>query len=211
MAGVGRIDIVDMEHGDAILAQAYLHPALKLRVVPTSLAPEHAIIPQNFLQRVEEGSSSASEKYHRPLQPHMTRDNPLGHVIPSDKACRNNKYYMDVVFCSLGWISFTHHSKFALKPYCVQGSVYSHRPALYPVNLFKQLRNDQTVKNDEDDDKTLTLEERRAQLDEASQNGRHWSRLQNSGDSRRQHPEQQQRLREGGQDDAQDWDETDFY
>ena len=197
---LGRIDVVDLDHGDSIFAQAYLHPDLKVRVVPRFLAPDHAIIPEKFLRRVQGGgssssSSSTSEKFNRPLQCFMTPDNPLGHAIPTDKMRRNDKYFMDVVFCSLGWISFTHESKFALKPHCVLGSVYSHRPSLYPVHLFDQIRNGD-CEDEQDEDNTLTPEERKRQLNAASREGRHAA---NNLNGRPQ----------GEEEEEEDWDETD--
>ena len=78
---------------------------------------------------------------------------------------------MDISFASLGWISFAREQSFTLIPWCVQGSVFSKRKALYPFNL-----SDEGVERQrdiwEEDIHFLETEEARKRLDGASRQGR---------------------------------------
>ena len=193
---LGRIDLVDIEpttsdrdaahqqqrDAGVVYAQAYLHPSLRLRAVPVDQAPDHATVPAHYLRRFEtnatghgdnddDESSTQPTACSLPLRPFTRKESPEGHFVPGDKEWRHHKYYMDIVFASLGWISFTHRQKFLLKPYCVKGSVFSKRPALYPVNLHDRLDEDPV----DDPGAEWTDEERRKRLRDAAHEGRHQS------------------------------------
>jgi 50S ribosome-binding GTPase len=159
---LARIDLVDIgppiEYSttsalsSSVFVNCYLHPSLRVRLVLTHLAPDHATVPPEYIQHVEkllqQGSGMNSdnngleESYSRPLVPHLTEPTmPNGRVTPTSKE-RNphsGHYYMDLVFASLGWISISHRDVFTVIPHCVQGSVFSRRPALYPTNLARVL------------------------------------------------------------------------
>jgi hypothetical protein len=64
---------------------------------------------------------------------------------------------MDIVFASLGWISFTDSGKYGLIPRCVKGSVFSKRLALYPSNMERWLEENDTPEHipDKLDEETM--------------------------------------------------------
>lgn len=179
---LGRIDLISVDSGYSIFAQAYLHPSLRLRIVPTSEAPEHATVPTKYLsvirKRMQEAAGQKNavatklkEEYSIPLKPFIVPPQ-NGEFKPSPKEFNENyqTYYMDVVFASLGWISLSHRHSFTLKPYCIDGSVYSKRPALYPTNLASSME-----KNEVEDDPFygMTEEEIHNRLRQAARMGRH--------------------------------------
>lgn len=154
---LGRIDLKSIEEGDFVYTQAYLHPSLRMRVVPTDEAPDHATVPDRYLKLIQERmrrasgrangtTSSALQKdsYSIPLKPFVNPPiMPNGEIVPADKEYKEayGCYYMDIVFASLGWIGLTHNSKFTVIPHCVEGSVFSKRRSLYPNNLAQTLEH----------------------------------------------------------------------
>jgi hypothetical protein len=152
-----------------------------VRVVETSLAPDHAKIPPGHVKRISEKIRRAAknpnstkiddhETYSLPLRPHQTKINPEGFLSPSSKEQSPNtgKFFMDLCFASLGFISFTHESDFVLRPFCVKGSVYSRRKALYPVNM-REWMDLHPVEEQED----LSQEAIERRLRDAAEKGRH--------------------------------------
>jgi 50S ribosome-binding GTPase len=205
----------------SVFVQAYLHPSLRLRIVPTPLAPDHATVPPEYIQHVlkllQQGSQNSDnagleESYSRPLVPYLTEPTmPNGRVTPTSKE-RNphsGQYYMDIVFASLGWISISHHEVFTIIPHCVQGSVFSRRPALYPTNLARVLASHEEMAattdeasaydgyRDEDECSQQNIEQR---LQDAARQGRH---LASQGQGHGHH----ERLYRGGRPDANDNDD----
>jgi hypothetical protein len=79
---------------------------------------------------------------------------------------------MDIVFASLGWIAISHRGKFTVVPHCVEGSVFSKRPSIYPTNIATRL-----VSNPDYDDagsfSNLSEEEAMNRLRAAAKAGRH--------------------------------------
>lgn len=209
---LGRIDVLDIAAADrmdgsdkrtassryaggSVFAQAYIHASLKLRVIPTNTAPDHATIPASYVQIVQErmrratggqsfnsSPSALHDAYSIPLKPHVgSRDLFQGQVVPGEKEYSDYsaKYCMDIVFASLGWISFTNETKFILVPHCVQGSVFSKRPSLYPTNLPFSLRaamengEDQSHYGAAEEVEVESEEEIHQRLRDASRRGRH--------------------------------------
>jgi hypothetical protein len=180
---LGRIDLISVEHGHAIFAQAYVHPALRIRIVPTSEAPDHATVPTKYLnvirKRMQEAAgqkgavaTKLKTEYSIPLKAYIGGSMKNGELIPGPKEFKENyqTYFMDVVFASLGWISISHRGSFTLLPYCIEGSVYSKRPSLYPTNLASQLETD----GPEDDPfHGMTEDEVSDRLKQAARMGRH--------------------------------------
>jgi hypothetical protein len=180
---LGRIDLVNVENGGSVFAQAYLHPSLRIRIVPTSEAPDHATIPTNYLNEIRSKMEQAAGRnnnvatnlkahYSIPLKPFI-QNQANGEVVPGDKEYSESfdSYYMDIVFASLGWIAISHRGKFTVIPHCVDGSVYSKRPSLYPTNLASRV----TSPDLEDDSpfNGLNEEEVLDRLRSAAKQGRH--------------------------------------
>ena len=176
-AVLGRIDIDDISDNQSLFVNAYIHPELRLRVVPTANAPDRATIPSNFCQLVQKRMNRKlpEREYSLPLKPFVTeRDRPRGEFIAGEKELMNNgKYSVDICFASLGWLSFLHEQKFTLIPHCVEGSVFSKRRSLYPSNLAQWLldHSDDIPEHDGFDDLDSETVERR--LRDASRRGRH--------------------------------------
>ena len=144
---LGRIDLVQVENGQSVFAQAFLHPALRIRIVPTADAPDHATVPTHYLnlirRRMEEAAgrngavaTNLKDSYSIPLTPFIENNN-NGEISPGDKELSEStgSFYMDIVFASLGWIALSRRGNFTVKPLVVEGSVFSKRPSLYPTNM----------------------------------------------------------------------------
>jgi hypothetical protein len=175
---LGRIDMINVEGNAAVYAQAYLHPSLRVCVVPTSLAPDQATIPASHVKRIQDKIKSATrqkkdiypESVSLPLKFYDTKELQNGEISPGLK-CQNpnsGKFHMDLSFASLGWIAFTHHGNFTIRPYCVEGSVFSKRRSLYPINLATSTDMEYSSTDD-----TLDEEERTRRLQHAQRAGRH--------------------------------------
>jgi len=144
---LARVDIVDVYR--TVHTQAFVHPSLRIRVVPTKDAPSNATIPPSHIERVKKHIRKATgqhetglaDAYSLPLKPHTYKERPDGEIVPGEGeyAPGPGKYAMDISFASLGWISFLDEKQYSVIPHCVQGSVFSMRPALYPVTLAKWL------------------------------------------------------------------------
>lgn len=177
---LGRVDVDGIEDGDSVYAECYLHPSLRIRVVPTSEAPDTATVPREHVRRVNmyikkgvrQPPSDAEEAYSVPLKAYIHPDAPRGEVVPGPSYWNEmqRKFYMDLSFASLGWIAFAHGSKFALVPHCVEGSVFSTRPALYPLRMDRWIANHPRNPEHEPD---VVDEEVIRRLDIAARRGRH--------------------------------------
>lgn len=181
---LGRIDLLNVENGDSVYAQAFLHPSLRIRIVPTDEAPDHATVPSHYLatvrRRMEEASgkrgavaTKLKQSYSIPLKAFLANTG-NGEVIPGDKEYNEayDSYYMDVVFASLGWIAISHRGKFTVVPHCVEGSVYSKRPSIYPTNIATRIQNNE-VYEDLGSFADLSEEEAMERLRDAAKQGRH--------------------------------------
>jgi hypothetical protein len=177
---LGRVDVVDVDDGRSLFVQAYIHPSLRVRIVPTHEAPAQAAIPDEYVKRIQaklgtQGGKKLHEQYSIPLKPYVLKERPKGEVIPSEKELSlNGRYYMDICFASLGWLSFMHDCQFALVPHCVEGSVFSKRKALYPTNLANQLEQTECPANIPDD---FESEDTLKRLRAAAREGRHQKEL----------------------------------
>lgn len=168
---LGRIDVVDVQRGRSVYSRAFLHPSLRVRIVLTEEAPDVASIPTSFIRKVNDRmrNTKLQDEYSLPLKPFVNPPNlPQGKVLPKDTEWNESvgKYFMDISFASLGWIAFAHDSKFAVIPHVVQGSVFSRRRSLYPLDL-----NEYQEAYDEYDD--LDPDSIQRLLREASSEGRH--------------------------------------
>lgn len=182
---LARMDVVSVEGGRGVFVRPYLHPSLRTRIVPTrsDMVPTAATIPSRHVQSVQSRMRKAFNDdlvTSRPLAAYISPDNPEGHLWPTDKERDSNsgKIYMDVVFASLGWFNVVHDRDFRLKPWCVEGSVYSKRRALYPTFLSEHDAEDQR-KVWEDEIEYMKSDEARRILDASAREGR-----SNSGRSR---------------------------
>lgn len=173
---LGRVDLVGAE-GKSVLTQAYLHPSLRIRIVPISKAPSVAAIPQAHIHRVKKlireatgnHETGLADAYSFPLKSFKSDVNKSEEMVPGEKEMENDRYRMDIVFASLGWISFTDSEKYAVVPRCVEGSVFSKRLALYPINMTRWLEEHDTPEHipDELDEETMR------ELRHAAKEGRH--------------------------------------
>jgi len=140
---LARVDLVGLDKWQ-MRVQAFLHPSLTVRIVPTSQAPNRAIIPASHVQRINQRMKvsthfvdSKDNHYSKDLLPFYQPNNPSGEFVPGENeySPNNELFVMDVVFASLGWLAFVHKEKYRLIPHCVEGSVFTKRRSLYPVNL----------------------------------------------------------------------------
>jgi GTP-binding protein EngB required for normal cell division len=177
---LGRIDVVQAKHH--INAQAFLHPSLRLRVVPTSRAPDRATIPSFHIARVKKRIFEATrnevrglaDEYSLPLLPFLTETAPDGRFVAGYKefVSASGRYVMDVSFASLGWVGFIDNNQYGVIPYCVEGSIFSKRRSLYPFNLAESVHSQEYTEQIPDH-----LDERavKRQLSIAANEGRHTS------------------------------------
>ena len=176
---LGRVDLVDVEHGHDVFAQCYLHPSLRVRVVPTAEAPSRATIPAKHVQRIHNRIQKATQKslikkddsYSLPLKAFVHPESPKGEVQPgsAEFSSRDERYHMDLSFASLGWIAFTNRARFSIKPHCVEGSIFSKRKSLYPTNI-EQWYNENDKPEHEPD---IIDDEVNRRLQQAARDGRH--------------------------------------
>lgn len=168
---LARLDIVDTGRGNSVFTRSFLHPSLRVRLVPTERAPNHATIPRSFIQRVNQRirNKKLEDEYSIPLKPFITKDLPEGKFIPCETEWNegSQRYFMDVSFASLGWISVAHDGKFSVIPHCVEGSVFSKRRSLYPMNL-REGQEDDTAEGVQLDKETI-----QRRLRDAARTGRH--------------------------------------
>jgi hypothetical protein len=65
-----------------VLAKSYLHPSLRVRVVQTKDAPEHATVPDGHIKRVSKliryatkaQNTKLVENFSLPLKPHIWKE-----------------------------------------------------------------------------------------------------------------------------------------
>jgi len=167
---LARLDLTDVQRGKSVFSTAFLHPSLRVRVVKTDKAPDHATIPKSFIQQIDQRmrNKKLKDEYSIPLKPHVFKESPEGKVIPKDSEWNDNaqKFFFDICFASLGWINFVHDSKFAVIPHVVQGSVFSKRRSLYPLNIHEyEEENEMYCDRDQ-----YTIKKR---LEDAARQGRH--------------------------------------
>jgi hypothetical protein len=132
-----------------------------------------ATIPQAHIDRVKKlicqatghHETGLSNTYSFPLKSWNKNEE----MVTGENEKENGRYRMDIVFASLGWISFTDTGKYAVVPRCVQGSVFSKRLALYPINLTRWLEEHDTPEHIPDELSEDTLRE----LRNAANEGRH--------------------------------------
>lgn len=129
---LGRIDITTAR---SLKAHSFLHPSVRVRIVPTQEAPDRAIIPESHVEEVHRAMNvpkAENKVFSKRLLPFSQKGNPLGIVTPRDDyRTPINRIMMDLVFASVGWINFNSPQSFEMIPHCVEGSVYSHRKSLF--------------------------------------------------------------------------------
>jgi GTPase Era involved in 16S rRNA processing len=185
---LGRVDIVRVKEGRDILIRPFLHPSLRVRVVKTEIAPSTANIPDHHIKYVQSRMRKAFPEdliTSRPLSAFISPDHPKGELIPTDKEkdSLGERVYMDLCFASLGWLSMTHRDTFTLIPWCVEGSVFSKRRALYPMNISETDVEDQRLEWAEEIEH-LDSEEASRKLHDASKIGRKNSGTTNISEGR---------------------------
>lgn len=182
---LGRIDFIldERDQRRGIFVRPFLHPALRMRVVPTRQAPDTATIPKQYVERIQTRLQKSRNGKpvifsddvitSRKLAAYTSPKNPEGYLVPTDKETDGDSgmIYMDVCFASLGWISMMRGCPFRLIPRCVEGSVFSKRSTLYPLNL-----SDEDVEKQldawQEDIRHLLSDEAGKRLDTASREGR---------------------------------------
>ena len=165
---LARLDMVRVEDGVVVMTEPYLHPSLRVRIVPTSRAPDRATIPAAHIQRISRlmQTKFPREEYSLPLCTFAPYGDDCS-VTPSENERPGGKRYrMDIQFASLGWISFTHKWLFSVVPHCVQGSVFSKRRSIYPFLMKPEVC--ETYEGDE-----MRRKDIRRHLKDAAEKGRH--------------------------------------
>ena len=130
---------------------AFIPSCLKLRVVPTHLAPNKAVVPKEYVEKIQHqvgksrnfalDENGKTEEISRPLdiyegdgmQDGIVEFNAINEMFHPKGRIRK-----DIVFASLGWIMLNHCGSFKVRPWCVKGSLWSKRGSLYPSNLEKR-------------------------------------------------------------------------
>ena len=183
---LGRIDLVKAVA--RVDARAYIHPSLRIRVVPTERAPSTATIPLSHIQRVKQRIGRATgqkvigleDSYSLPLQAFIQKNiNPDGAFVTGEDVYNAHigKFSMDVSLASLGWISFLDENKFSVIPQCVKGSIFSKRRSLYPANLAYLVEEYESEEHIPD----VLDEETMRQLRKAADEGKHLSNTRRNG------------------------------
>eukprot|EP00977_Amphora_coffeiformis_P026852 scaffold31109_cov175-Amphora_coffeaeformis.AAC.6 len=191
---LGRLDVIDVSNGQRgyggrIVVRPFLHPSLRLRIVPTNdQVPEHATIPQHYIQLVQSRMRKAFPKDSTtslPLAPFTTPQNPEGFVKPTDKERNHDgRVYVDISFASLGWLAmamYDERADFTIKPWVVTGSIFSKRRGLYPMNMSEDDVEDSRNAMREEA-LFLDTEEARERLDAAAKKGRKSAGMQSNED-----------------------------
>ena len=202
---LARIDLVGLDE-KYMQFQAFLHPSLRVRTVPTKKAPNRAIIPAAHVQRINERMKASSHPfvenndnhYSKNLRPFCAPDNPNGEVVPGEKEWSplSERFVMDIVLPSLGWLAFSHTQEYRLIPHCVEGSVFSKRQSLYPFALQRNIERygDGHLEPD------VLDESSKRRLQDAARDGRH------NEPSRGKH-----KWGDNGEDDAFVYDDDEYY
>lgn len=170
---LARLDVVEVEgKRRSIYTRSFLHPSLRVRLVPTEEAPDHATIPPSYIQQIKKRmkNTKLQDEYSLPLKPFVTKELPEGRVKPHEREWNDNagRYFVDISFASLGFISIAHEASFTLIPHCVEGSVFSKRRSIYPLTL-EHYEHDEEY----DDTSELNEDEMRRRLQDAARRGRH--------------------------------------
>jgi len=182
---LARLDVIE-DSGMSIDALAFVPSCLTIRVVPTQDAPDAATIPEEYVAKVQQLVGAAGNfdcsKVSRPFDTFkggdgqtITRDG-TAHFNPMDDGEPKGWIRKDISFASLGWIMLNHKRSFSVRPWCVQGSLWSRRNALYPVNLKGMEKDDDlelsvNYENLSDDDPEF--EQTQERLQHAAERGRH--------------------------------------
>lgn len=131
-AVLGRIDIDDISDNQSLFVNAYIHPELRLRVVPTANAPDRATIPSNFCQLVQKRMNRKVPErvYSLPLKPFVTeRDRPGGEFIAGEKQLMNNgKYSVD-----FGMVEFSSRTEIHADPTLWGGIGFQQTSIVVPI------------------------------------------------------------------------------
>jgi hypothetical protein len=123
----------------------YASAAVRARVVATADAPSVAAPPPEFARRIFDKarrmSARADETFDaflrrcrhelRPYKEHLD-------VHAAEHACQRG-HSVDVCFAGVGWLSFHRRGRFAVRPFCVDGSHWYKRAPFYTRNLERQL------------------------------------------------------------------------
>lgn len=177
-AVLARVDIEDIQEGHSLLVQAWIHPCLRVRVCRTSDAPTASIIPLEFQRFIEQKTKRqvgvGNEIPPIPLMPFIDKFRKRGEYVAGGNVLNKiDQYAMDVSFASLGWLTFINRSPYTLVPYCVEGSIWSKRRALYPMGMTPERAEGPVDEAMIKDDETDELIGKR--LREAARIGRHSS------------------------------------
>lgn len=179
---LARLDIVE-DDGWAIKVLAFVPSCLRVRVVPTSAAPARATIPDWYVAKVRKLVGDAGNfdecDTSRPLvvfkQAQALQEGAVT-FDQSKEAASNGWISRDIVFMNLGWLMLNARRSFTVRPWCVNGSLWSKRRAMYPSNIA-----DVVEVEDEWDGGRTTLtppadpddEEMKWRLQQAAEKGRH--------------------------------------
>lgn len=177
---LARLDMAEIESGRTVFSRAFLHPSLRVRVVPTERAPDHATIPKSFIRQIHDRmrNTKIKDEYSLPLKPYIAPDIPEGKVTPKESEWNDSagKFFVDICFASLGWISLTHLSRFAVIPHVVKGSIFSKRMSLYPLNIH-HYQEEQEEYDEFHDEESI-----QRRLRDAAREGRHQKKKESYAD-----------------------------
>lgn len=191
---LARLDVVD-DGGMQVLAVAFIPSCLRVRIVPTEDAPKFSTVPPHYAARIREMVSTniRDSDLSRPLG--INKGD--GETISKDGAIQfepeldfgSGWVRKDICFSSLGWINLNHKRPFTVRPWVVQGALWSQRKPFYPSNIKIEARDESETSSDamfsdENDEKFLEAKRR---LQMAAEEGRH--RADNYGRSKREEQE----------------------
>ena len=172
-AVLARLDIDNIEEGNSIFIQAWLHPSLRVRVCRTPEAPTMSTIPLEYQQFIEKKTrrSVSTDKLSIPLTTFTDKCRKRGEFSAGEKEYSGSlKYAMDICFASLGWLACLHDSPYTVIPHVVEGSIVSKRRSMYPANLAQRLEDNPEEGELELDD--LDADETGKRLRDAARVGR---------------------------------------
>lgn len=138
---LARLDIME-DGGLPVEVLAFVPSCLRVRVVPTAAAPARATIPDSYVAKVSKLVRDAGNfkecDTSRPLALFTSGQGLEEGVLVFDQSKDADMIgwiRRDLVFASLGWLMLNHRGSFAVRPWCVEGSLWSKRKAMYRSDI----------------------------------------------------------------------------
>jgi len=142
---LARVDVMVPEGAEpsgVVECRFYGSAVLRARVVRTEDAPTAAIAPKKYADYVFDQVSASSPGFRQSRELFESSCRlPLSQWIDvtGEGHPRFDGYGIDVAFAGIGWLHIFRREQFALRPWCVKGSLWYKRTPLYWRSLERYL------------------------------------------------------------------------